>query len=100
MRIGERVPVRPFLRLLVRPWWAESYLSPFYYPGTVVEITEGGRVRVELDEPHHPAPWESRVQLFHPTEIHRYGCRCLECGKPGRDMYRFLADQARLPQDK
>ncbi|GGP12250.1 hypothetical protein LDL08_19835 [Nonomuraea glycinis] len=99
-RVGERVLVRPFLRIPIRPWWAEPYQSPFYYPGTVVEITDSGRVRVELDEPHSPAPWESRLQLFHPTEIHRYGCRCLECAKPGQDVPRFLADQAQLTQEQ
>ncbi len=100
MRIGDRVLVRPIFRIPVRPWWAESYQSPFYYPGTIAEIIGDGRVRVELDEPHHPAPWESPLQTFHTTEIHRYGCRCAECGTPGRDIYRFLADQARLAQDK
>ncbi|GAA4561141.1 hypothetical protein [Planotetraspora kaengkrachanensis] len=94
MRIGGRVLVRPLLQIPVRPWRSESYQSPFYYPGTVIEINENGRARVELDESLYPAPWGSRIQLFHTAEIHRYGCNCDECGTPGRDIYRFRADQA------
>ncbi|GII52835.1 hypothetical protein Pth03_12240 [Planotetraspora thailandica] len=95
MEGGNRVLVRPFFQVPVRPWWCELYESPFYYPGTVVEIGRNGRDRVELDESLYPVPWGSRVQLFHTSEIHPYGCHCRECGTPGRDIYRFRADQER-----
>jgi hypothetical protein len=91
MRVGNRVLVRPFLRVPVRPWWAETYQSPFYYPATVTGITANDHIRMELDDAQFRVPWESRLQPFHTSEIHRFGCRCEECGTPGRDIPRFLS---------
>ncbi|GAB3150871.1 hypothetical protein GCM10027161_50470 [Microbispora hainanensis] len=61
MEPGDRVLVRPSFHIPVRPWWTESYQSPFYYPGTVTKVNEKracGTGRVAL--PHtvagpHPA---------------------------------------------
>lgn len=101
MEPGDRVLVRPSFHIPVRPWWTESYQSPFYYPGRVTKVNEQrGRVHVELDESLYPTPWQDRVQVFHISDIHRYGCRCQECAKPGRDIYRFRAEQERLRNEE
>ncbi|MFG1865465.1 ATP-binding protein [Microbispora bryophytorum] len=51
MEPGDRVLVRPSFHIPVRPWWTESYESPFYYPGTVTKVNERRRrVRVEPDD--------------------------------------------------
>ncbi|MFC0860914.1 hypothetical protein ACFHYQ_01260 [Sphaerimonospora cavernae] len=97
MKAGDRVLVRPSFHIPVRPWWSEPHTSPFYYPGTVAEVNEQrGYARVELDESLYPAPWESRVQMFRIGDIHGHACGCPECSKPGRDIYRFRADQERM----
>ncbi len=101
MKVGDRVLVRPSFHIPIRPWWSESYESPFFYPGTVTEVDEQhSRARVELDDSLYPTPWESRVQLFRVSAIHKYGCRCQECATPGRDIYRFRAEQERLRNEE
>ncbi|MEZ0076248.1 hypothetical protein [Planotetraspora sp. GP83] len=100
MKVGDRVLVRPFFNIPVRPWWAESYQSPFYYPGTVTELNERERAHVELDDSLYTTPWEKRTQVFHVSDIHRYGCGCQECTTPGRDVYRFRADQERIRKEE
>ncbi len=97
MQPGDRVLVRPSFHIPVRPWWTESYQSPFYYPGTVTQVNpQRGRAHVELDESLYPTPWRDHIQLFHLNEIHRHVCRCQECAKPGRDIYRYRAEQEDL----
>ncbi|WP_235558525.1 hypothetical protein [Sphaerimonospora mesophila] len=101
MKVGDRVLVRPFLHIPVRPWWSEPYQSPFFYPGKVTEVNEKrGRASVELDESLYPTPWENRVQIFHVSDIHKYSCRCQECTTPGRDIYRFRTEQERLRNEE
>ena len=61
MEPGDRVLVRPSFHIPVRPWWTESYQSPFYYPGTVTKVNEQHRrVRVELDDGGCSSRWHSQ----------------------------------------
>ncbi|MFD0555665.1 hypothetical protein FB566_0874 [Stackebrandtia endophytica] len=83
-QVGDRVRVRPRLAIPIKPHQVAACLSPFLYPGEIIQCdvsadSESAAFVVRLEPHQFERVWDLE-QNFYADELHRHDCDCSECG--------------------